>query len=265
MIPKKIHYCWFGHGEFSPLMKKCIKSWKKYCPDYEIIEWNEDNFDVNSTVWTKEAYEAKKYAFVADYVRLKVLYEQGGIYLDTDQELIKPLDPFLKHEAFMGFLDVKLDGDGLCNTGVIGAGVIGAGHDLIGEFYHYYDDRAFLVNGEMDKLPNTDWMTEILKNHGLVMNNQRQCVNGCEIYPRTYFCPTSAVSIENDTTKDTVAIHHWAMSWRSEKAKKDFARVRRHQTKWYRALVYIRYMPNRFVRTLFGDSAIDTLKRKIGK
>ena len=105
MIPKTIHYCWFGHGEMSPMMKKCIRSWKKYCPDYEIIEWNEDNFAIDSTVWTKEAYDAKKYAFVADYVRLKVLYEYGGVYLDTDQELIKPIDIFMRHQCFMGFME----------------------------------------------------------------------------------------------------------------------------------------------------------------
>ena len=103
MIEKKIHYCWFGKGEMKPLMKKCIKSWKKYCPDYEIIEWNEDNFDVNSTLWTKQAYEAKKYAFVSDYVRLKVLYEHGGIYMDTDVEVVKPIDEFLSHDAFCGY------------------------------------------------------------------------------------------------------------------------------------------------------------------
>ena len=103
MIPKKIHYCWFGRGEKPELAKKCIKSWKIYCPNYEIIEWNEENFDINSNQYLKEAYENKKYAFVTDYVRLFVLYTQGGIYMDTDVEVIKPLDEYLHHEAVSGF------------------------------------------------------------------------------------------------------------------------------------------------------------------
>ena len=104
MIPKIIHYCWFGRGEMPKLIKKCIKSWKKFCPDYKIMLWNEDSFDINSTIWTKQAYEAKKYAFVADYVRLYALYNHGGIYLDTDQQLIKKIDCFTEHKAFMGFI-----------------------------------------------------------------------------------------------------------------------------------------------------------------
>jgi hypothetical protein len=242
-----------------------MKSWKKYCPDYEIILWNEDNFDINSTAWTKEAYEAGKYAFVADYVRLKALYECGGVYLDTDQELIKSLDPFLDNEAFLGFLDVCLDESGLCNAGVVGAGVVGAGHELIGEMLQYYDNRHFIVDGKMDKIPNTDWMTEILKSHGLIMNNQLQVVDGCTVYPRTFFCPTSAVSIEDDTSQDTVAIHHWAMSWRKPSEIKTFKKVKRHQRRWYRTLEYLRYTPNRLARFIFGDGFIDNLKRRLGK
>ncbi len=113
MIPKVIHYCWFGGGEKSRLMKKCIKSWKKYCPDYEIIEWNEDNFDVNGIEFTKGAYNAKKWAFVTDYARLDIIYKHGGIYLDTDVELLKPLDELLKYKGFFGFEEM-----GMVNTGV---------------------------------------------------------------------------------------------------------------------------------------------------
>lgn len=102
-IPKTIHYCWFGKNDLPPLVKKCIKSWHKYLPDYEFKLWDEQSFDITSNKWCQEAYKQKKYAFVADYVRLKVLYEQGGIYLDTDIQLYKSLNPFLSNEAFMGF------------------------------------------------------------------------------------------------------------------------------------------------------------------
>ena len=113
-IPKVIHYCWFGRGKLPKLAKKCIKSWKKYLPDYKIIEWNEDNFDINSNQYVREAYEAKKYAFVSDYVRLYALYNYGGIYMDTDVEVIKSLDEFLIHEAFSGFESPKDIHDRAC-------------------------------------------------------------------------------------------------------------------------------------------------------
>lgn len=256
MIPKVIHYCWFGRGEMPKLMKKCIKSWKKYCPDYQITEWNEDNFDICSTEWTKEAYEAKKYAFVADYVRLKVLFEHGGIYLDTDQELIKPLDPFLNHKAFLGFMQKSS----------VSMGVVGAipKHGLIEKLFSHYENRRFLTNGKEDKNPNTEWVSEILLKEGFVQNNQYQVINyDTHIYPQTYFCPTSCVSIEDVSGPDTVSIHHWAMTWRKKSEIKTFARVRRHQTKWYRALENARYLPNKVARKILGDSRYEKVKKRI--
>lgn len=257
MIPKRIHYCWFGRGEMPKLMQKCLKSWKKFCPDWEIVCWDENSFDVNSTLWTKQAYEAKKYAFVADYVRIKALYEQGGVYMDTDQELIKSLEPFLKHQAFMGFLD-KTN---------ISAGVMGfeREHEIMKTMFDYYRERPFLVGDSVDIRPNTNWMTDILVEKGLLLEDRYQEISGIAVYPQTYFCPTSCVSIEDCSGPDTVSLHHWAMTWRTEKAKKDFARVKWHQTKRYKALIWLRYLPNRVVRKIFGDAAIDKLKTKLGK
>ena len=104
MIPKIIHYCWFGYGPKPKLAEKCIRSWKKYCPDYQIIEWNENNFDISACpLYVRQAYEARKWAFVTDYVRLKVIYENGGIYMDTDVELKKNLDNLLPYNAYFGF------------------------------------------------------------------------------------------------------------------------------------------------------------------
>jgi mannosyltransferase OCH1-like enzyme len=258
MIPKIIHYCWFGKGKMTPLMKKCIRSWKKYCPDYQIIEWNEDNFDVTSSEWTNEAYQEGKYAFVADYVRLRVLCEYGGVYLDTDQELIKPIECFMKHRAFLGFMEKTS----------VSMGLVGAekNHPIINQLFDYYSGRHFCVNGIYDLNPNTEWATQILLENGLVQNNKYQVLNhDLHVYPQTYFCPTSCVSVEDCSSKDTVSLHHWAMTWRTDKAKKDFARVKRHQTKWYRALEKLRYAPNRLIRKVFGDSRIDSLKNKLGK
>ena len=254
MIPKVIHYCWFGRGEMPAIMKKCLKSWKKYCPDWEIVRWDEDRFDVNSTLWTKQAYEAKKYAFVADYVRIKALAECGGVYLDTDQELIKPLDAFLDHQAFMGFL----------GTVSVSAGVIGAQkeHPVIMTILRYYRDRSFVADGKYDETPNTDLFTEYLLDKGLKLDNSHQQVADVAIYPQTYFCPTTCVNYEDCTSKDTVSIHHWAMSWRSSESRRNMKRNKRRTSKWYRCWLWLRYLPGRILRRLFGDAAIDKIRKK---
>ncbi len=257
MIEKKIHYCWFGRGEMKPLMKKCLKSWKKYCPDYEIIEWNEDNFDVNSTVWTQQAYEAKKYAFVSDYVRLKVLYEHGGVYMDTDVEVVKPIDEFLSHEVFCGFESF----DGI-NTGIIGAV---PQNNVIKRWLEHYDGLSYIVDGQPCLVPNVIFIKDDLVQHGLIMNDLRQNIGGVEVYPQTYFCPLSLLETENKITENTYTLHHFTSTWRSEKALKDFARVKRHQTKWYRTLEKVRYLPNKAVRKIFGDKRIDNLRTKLKK
>lgn len=257
MIEKKIHYCWFGKGEMKPLMKKCLKSWKKYCPDYEIIEWNEENFDVNSTLWTKQAYEAKKYAFVSDYVRLKVLYEHGGVYMDTDVEVVKPIDEFLENAAFSGFESIDS-----VPTGIIAAEKENV---VIGRWLEYYKDRAYIIDDQICMEPNVAFMKKDLVEHGLIMNDEMQTLDGITIYPQTYFCPLSAVSIEQKITENTYTLHHFTSTWRTEKALKDFARVKRHQTKWYRTLEKLRYLPNKAIRKIFGDERIDRLKKKVKK
>lgn len=254
MIPKIIHYCWFGRGEMPKLMKKCVKSWDKYCPGWKIILWNEDNFDVNSTLWTKQAYEAKKYAFVTDYVRLKVLYEQGGIYMDADVELVQPIDEFLKHEAFSGFESATT-----VPTGIIAAQ---ARQQVIKGWLDWYTDRPYMIDGKPNMDPNVSFMTTDLKNRGLKMDDSLQNIDGMVIYPQTWFCPLCVVEIEKKITSNTHAIHHFTSTWRTEKAKKDFARVRRHQRKWYKVLIRLRYLPNRLLRKIFGDAVIDRWKRR---
>ena len=212
-IPKVIHYCWFGRGEKPKLAKKCIKSWKKYLPDYEIIEWNEENFDINSNQYVKEAYESKKYAFVSDYVRLYALCNYGGIYMDTDVEVVKPLDEFLIHDAFSGFESLQ---DAM--TGIMGCE---KEFELFKEFLDYYTDRSFIKeNGELDTTTNVRIMNNILRKYGLVSNNELQVVNKLTIYPKTYFCPLTFNSSESDFSDNTYTIHHFSGSWHSKEEKK---------------------------------------------
>lgn len=257
MIPKVIHYCWFGRGEMPKLMKKCLKSWKKFCPDWKIIRWDEDSFDIGSTLWTKQAYEAGKFAFVSDYVRLKALYEMGGVYLDTDVELVQSIDKFLEHDAFSGFESVDT-----VQTGIIGAEKENA---VIKSWLDYYEDRAYLVDGKPVMVPNVSHITENLKARGLVMDDSLQIIDGMAIYPQTWFCPLSAVSIQRKITENTHVMHYFTSTWRTDKAKKDFARVKRHQRRWYRALVWLRYLPNRLARKLLGNGTMDKIKKKMGR
>ena len=171
-IPKIIHYCWFGGGPISPESRKCIESWKKYCPDYKIIEWNEQNFEISQNRYAQQAYEAKKYAFVSDYVRLAVLYEYGGIYLDTDVELVRPLDELLEHKGFIGMEHSAPSPYGrtlLVNTG---SGV-GAepGCEMIGKMLAAYRNAAFVQEtGEPDLRTCTQRDTPLFTKAGLQLH-----------------------------------------------------------------------------------------------
>ena len=218
MIPKIIHYCWFGRGEMPKLMKKCLKSWKKHCPDWQIIEWNEDNFDISSTLWTKQAYEAKKYAFVSDYVRLWALNQYGGVYMDTDVELTKKLECFAVLKGYVGFA---------CTRG-LSTGLIGTvkGHPFIQKWFEYYQGKSFLTEDGLNVEPNTEYSTQLLLERGLLLNDEKQTVFDMTIYPQTYFCPLYVDSFKHVKTKNTYAIHHFLATWRSEKARKSFKRAK---------------------------------------
>ncbi|EJT6142693.1 glycosyl transferase [Clostridium perfringens] len=206
MIPKKIHYCWFGRGEKPKKALMCIESWKKYCPDYEIIEWNEDNFDVNSNQYVKEAYNSKKYAFVTDYVRLYAMYNYGGIYMDTDVEVVRPLDEFLVHDAFSGF-----ELPDCVPTGIM-ASV--KQFKLFEEFLDYYNDKKFInEDGSLDTKTNVQTITEIVNKYGLIKDGSFQIIQGFTLYPSEYFCPFDNATGKLNKTKNTATIHWFSKSW----------------------------------------------------
>ena len=209
MIPKVIHYCWFGGNPLPELALKCIESWKKYCPDYEIIEWNEKNFDININKYCKQAYECGKWAFVSDVARLYALVNIGGIYMDTDVEVIKPIDDFLCCEAFSGF-----ESEIYIPTGIMAAE---KGQPFFEELLSSYNNISFVdENGNMDLTTNVVKITEASEKYGFVPNNQKQTVAGLVLYPKDYFCPKNNKTGVIEITDNTHTIHHFSGSWHTE-------------------------------------------------
>lgn len=217
MIPKIIHYCWFGHNTLPPLAIKCIESWKKYFPDYEIKEWNEDNFDVNIIPYTKEAYAAKKYAFVSDYARFWILYKYGGLYFDTDVEVIRPMDDIIAKGPFMG-CENEVENNGATALAVapgLGLGV-NPGLGLYKDMLELYASLHFVDSaGNYNLKTVVDYTTEVLCRHGLRNISEIQYVGGVYIYPVEYFCPISVKDGKLRITSNTRTIHHYAQSWQS--------------------------------------------------
>lgn len=216
VIPKRIHYCWFGGNELSELSKNCIASWKKYCPDYEIIEWNESNFDININDYVKEAYKEKKWAFVSDVARVYALVNYGGIYMDTDVEVLRPLDDLLGDEGFSGFESPKE-----ITTGILGSK---AGSPIFQELLEEYKELHYIKeDGSYDITANVVRLTNICLKYGLVFNNEKQCVNGFMIYPRDYLCPKDYRTRKLNVTPNTYVIHHFDGSWLNEEQRAELA------------------------------------------
>lgn len=207
MIPKTIHYCWFGGNPLPQLAQDCIASWKKYLPDYELVEWNEKNFPFEKFPFAQEALDNRKFAFVSDVCRLYALKEYGGIYMDTDVEVLKSLDIFLHHAAFSGF-----ENDDYVPTGIMASE---KNSQWATDLLKYYDNRSFIKeNGELDIQSNTYIITEMMKEKGFVMNNKFQEIEDyVAFYPNDYFCPESYKTGSIDLTKNSYCIHHFAKSW----------------------------------------------------
>lgn len=191
MIPKKIHYVWVGGKKKPKDIERCIKSWKKNLKDYEIIEWNENNFDINSNKFTKEAYKAKKWAFVSDYIRMYAIYNEGGIYLDTDNLVLESLDKFLNDRAFVGF-----ENHSYPYTAAFGAE---KKHPFVKKVLDYYQNRDFEFDSKDQlKAVNTKIVSEILvKDFGCKVNNKKQLLKeGIRVYPDNILCnPSSSSSV----------------------------------------------------------------------
>ena len=209
MIPKIIHYCWFGGNPLPDLVLACIESWKANCPEYSIMRWDENSFDVNSEPFVSQAYQRGDWAFVSDYVRLHALSMYGGIYLDTDIELHQSLDPLLKDDCFTGF-EVR---------DTVAAGIIGSikGHQVIRQLFAYYQGRNYIENGVRIVETSPILLTNVLKKYGLKLNGKNQLVCGCRIYEKRCFYPTGLRWLLWHFSSKTICIHHYMDSWRTAK------------------------------------------------
>jgi mannosyltransferase OCH1-like enzyme len=209
MIPKKIHYCWFGRGEKPQLAQKCISSWERYMPDYEIIEWNEDNFDINMNAYTRMCYEQKKYAFLTDYIRLIVIEKYGGIYFDTDVEAVQCFDNLLNNKLFIGF-----ETEQYVNTGQ-GFGAE-AHHPIVQQMIKEYEP---LLDGQHGIIGCPHLNTNSFLKFGLKQNGRKQMIVNAMVYPSDYFNPLSSATGKLEQTENTYSIHWYSMSWMSSEQK----------------------------------------------
>ncbi len=240
MIPKVIHYCWFGRNPLPELAVKCIESWKKYLPDYEIKEWNEDNFDVNIIPYTAEAYRAKKYAFVSDYARFWVLYKYGGLYFDTDVEVIKNMDDIIAKGAFMGCeIAPKTKTNEL--VPYIAPG-LGLGVEPENKVYKeiietYHKKHLFDLKGRITATVVTI-VTDILVDKQMNIDLRKiSKIKGITIYPDDYFCPITAYTGEMKITENTRSIHHYTATWVNKK----------HMSKYQKAMTRLKYIAIRLL------------------
>lgn len=247
MIPKKIHYCWFGGGELTENVTKCIKSWEKYCPEYEIIQWNENNYNVNKNEYIKQAYSTGKWAFVSDYARLDILYRHGGIYLDTDVELVKNLDSLLGNKAFVGKEDVESISTGL------GVGSE-KGVPIIKELRDIYNNISFFVNGKPNEITCVEITTKYLQNYGFQPHDSLQVIRDLSIYPIEYFCPLKPGSMKLNITENTYSIHWFEGSWKNS-------------NKFLRKLEFysipLKKVSKKTINKVFGENSYENLKLKI--
>jgi len=213
MIPKIIHYCWFGRNPLPDSAQRCIDSWRKFLPDYEIKEWNEDNFDVNSIPYTEQAYKAKKYAFVSDYARFWILYHEGGLYFDTDVEIIANMDEIIARGPFMGIEQgATLDGKPMVAPG-LGLGVE-AGHPFYKKMLDVYKHHNYLnADSTYNNMTIVSYTTKELYAQGMKPSEDMQEVDGIWIYPADYFCPMDSTTGITILTERSVAIHHYDCSW----------------------------------------------------
>ena len=217
MIPKIIHYCWFGGRELPEKAIICIDSWKKYCPDYEIIQWKEDNYnldDIFQIPFLKKAYEDEKWSFVTDYIRLDVVCKNGGIYFDTDVELIKPIDKLLKYKAYFGF-----ETNDTVNTG-LGYGAEKSCALLKAMMDRYEKLPQCMTDEDYYRYTCPVIQTPVLLEYGIEATGAMQIVDGVAVYPKEYFCPLDYDTGKLNKTENTISIHRYEAAWKSVADKK---------------------------------------------
>lgn len=213
LIPKKIHYMWLGGGALPPNLQKCIDSWCRFCPDYEIIKWDESNYDLKKSVYMEQAYKYKKYGYVPDYARVDILYHYGGIYMDTDVEVIRNLDDLLYQEAFSSVEKWQVLNLGGCSGAV-------PKHPALEKFLQAWEQRRFVdEEGHADMLSSGFVDTKVAMDYGYVLNGQNQNILGMNIYTYDYFHPYDYMSGKMEMTDDTHTIHHFNGGWLDERAK----------------------------------------------
>ena len=219
MIPKTIHYCWFGRGPMPDLALKCIESWHKYMPDWKYKLWNEDSFDVQSVPYVKEAYESRKFAFVTDYVRLWALYTEGGVYMDTDVEILKPLDDLLHLDAFTGYEGSKHKPP---VTGLMASVANGV---WVKEQLDSYEGAHFIkADGSMDTTTNTVRISRIMRDHGFVQDGKYHVYKDLHVFPTEFFCPRQTTG-EFMLTENTYCDHHFMGTWSANHKKTTLLRI----------------------------------------
>lgn len=242
MIPKIIHYCWIGGNPKTALALKCIESWKKFCPDYEIIEWNESNYDFFKNRYMADAYRQKKWGFAPDYARLDIIYQYGGIYLDTDVEIIKSFDDLLELHAFAG-----LQREGIAAFG-LGFGAE-KNNIIIQELRDQYNDISFFnEDGTINLTTSPKYQSDYLVEHyGMSSNNEIQTLNNnITIFPIEYFNPMNPSSGELTITENTYSIHHYAASWSTASNKR-------------RTVIY------KWIYKVFGEDVAKKIRKKFGR
>ena len=200
-----IHFCWFGGTQKPAIVERCFESWKRFCPDWEIIEWNESNFDINVVPYVREAYLHKKWAFVSDYCRFYVLYNYGGVYLDADVELLRSLDGL--PDSFVGFEKTTY-----VNSGLIRAANVG--DPLCLQMMQLYENDHFVnADGSLNMTSVCVRETELLKKHGLVCNNKLQKIDGITVFPNSWFSPKNFFANRLEISENTYSIHHFMARW----------------------------------------------------
>ena len=266
-IPKIIHYCWFGGKPLPEKAKQCIRSWRKFCPDYEIKEWNEKNYDLNSCDYIREAYQEKKWAFVSDYARFDILYRYGGLYFDTDVELIQKIDDIVKRGPFMGneISTGALD-DTIMISVATGLG-IGApsGLPLYKEILDFYHTIHFSGTGEQKTV--VEHITGLLEKHGYEHKDEIQEISDVTIYPHTYFSPLNNMTGKLELTPDTRSIHHYDASWMNPSGKISIALSRKFadKNKLERRLGAVIALPFRFANRVRINGLRNTLNHIFSK